>query len=102
MQVTAVHRDDGVIELLWAGRPRGTMALRSPDSEGCGGGWWLSCDGGPASRVVAYEGSDEELGAWSTRTLMYAQTVAQGRLGEHVLAGLPERRAARQRRRRRS
>jgi hypothetical protein len=100
VQVTAVHRDDGVVELLWAGRPRGALSLRLPEDDGRVGGWWLSCDGGPAALVAAFDGSPEEIDAWSARTLMYAQTVAQGRLGKHVLAGLADRRSARARRRR--
>ena len=100
MQITVARTDGEVVELLWAGRVRGLLTLCGPD-DGRQAGWRLSCDGQPAVLIAGFDGDADAFGAWSVTSRMYAQTVAQGRVGQHVLAGFPQRRAARAARRRR-
>jgi len=100
VRVVARSRDDQVVELLWGDRVRGLLMFRATSQGDAPAGWWLALDGRPAQLLLGCRAERDAREKWRTHTVMYAQTVAQGRVAEHVLLGLPERRRARRQARR--
>jgi len=100
VRVVVRSRGDQVVELLWGDRVRGLLTFRATSRGDAPAGWWLTLDGRPAQLLLGCRAEPDTREQWRSQTAMYAQTVAQGRVSEHVLAGLPERRRARRQTRR--